>query len=221
MGLIKVNRTDRLPLWDVVTSQVAQGHTVNWYYLCLALFESNEVAVKELLARGWAVNGPPWARFMTPLDLAKRLNARSSIAILKDHGATSSIFHQDQGKLLFFFLYPAVYLVVIPNIFIFATPIPNLSQGQTAGRAYLYSLTAMTSVPLPYFFTVKWLWGRPKSHFYTWFLRYLVAPLAFAWYNVGQPILIYHNLLARDTVRAEIFLLSWAPAIACLICYMG
>ena len=80
-GLIKDNREDRYPLWSVVSSQAAQGHSTDWYYLRLALFYANNRAVKELLRCGWSVNGPSWAYFMTPLLLATRLVTSQNLVL--------------------------------------------------------------------------------------------------------------------------------------------
>ncbi|KAI9761607.1 MAG: hypothetical protein M1840_001747 [Geoglossum simile] len=81
-GLIKDDREDRLALWEVVSSQVQQGHTTDWYNLRLALFYGNSTAVKELLGRGWSANGPAWAHFITPLRLAMNLHRHGPGSVL-------------------------------------------------------------------------------------------------------------------------------------------
>lgn len=75
VGLVKDDRKDRYSLWDVVGSQVEKGHSTHWYYLRLALFYANSMALRKLLQLGWNVNGPPWAVLITPLMLAKRLES--------------------------------------------------------------------------------------------------------------------------------------------------
>ncbi len=220
-GLIQEDRRDRRPLWDVVTSQVAKGHTVNWYYLRLALFNSNDFAVKELLARGWCVNGPLWARFMTPLDLAERSNRRTSVAILKNHGAKGTILHKNLGRYLIIVIYPAIYILVIPLSLIFANPIPDWSNSQKVSGAYGYSFAAMICVPLPYFFSAKWLWNRPGSHWYTWIIRYIVAPLTWAWFNVALPVLFHHKVFGHLTVTFGWSWLCFAAPLGASICIQG
>jgi hypothetical protein len=73
LGLIKADREDRKHLWGEIVSQVAKGHSTDWYYLKLALFYANSHAVEQLLAIGWDPNGPSWAYFIRPLRLAKVL----------------------------------------------------------------------------------------------------------------------------------------------------
>src|SRR6202034_2012275 len=63
----------RKHLWGEIVSQVAKGHSTDWYYLKLALFYANSHAVEQLLAIGWDANGPFWAYFIRPLRLAKVL----------------------------------------------------------------------------------------------------------------------------------------------------
>ncbi|KAH0541251.1 hypothetical protein FGG08_004256 [Glutinoglossum americanum] len=88
---------DRAALWGVVSSQVAQGHSTDWYYLRLALFYANKRAVEELLERGWNANGPIWACFITPLMLAKRLLATGADCILPTPAGARKIRYGPHG----------------------------------------------------------------------------------------------------------------------------
>jgi hypothetical protein len=78
-GNVRMYRPERQRLWDVIEEQVKLGHSRSTGALRTAILCGNTNAVEEMIRRGWAVNGPIWMRFMTPLQYSQgltKLNGR-------------------------------------------------------------------------------------------------------------------------------------------------
>jgi hypothetical protein len=203
LGLIKDDREDRRHLWGEIASQVAKGHSTDWFYLKLALFCANSHAVEQLLATGWDANGPFWAYFMRPLKLAKDLANRKALdepfkQNVKDLPKNVELLEQAGGHEGFIpkagvllRVYILFHLFVLP--FIIGTPKSALGRAwkDRMGKAYFYVFMSLFCPLSPFLLSQEALWNFPSRTRLSFLYDYVVLPgMAISTYFV-LPFLLF------------------------------